>query len=160
MSDFCHSDTIVLWRAPQYGPVCSRRGVWELTGTQILDRPVSQTGQTGTLTGFGLAFRGCTAYSALLTIWRLGVRTCFTHTQLDLLKISKDVEQGKIEARWRARGRPRAPWRAKERWDEEKGKKQPLEFFQDYRRGFFHFPSWSWWEHSHSQSGQGQLIIV
>jgi hypothetical protein len=59
--------------------------------------------------------QGCTAYSALLTAWRLGVGLCFSRAQLDLLKITKEAESGKIEARWRARGRPRAPWASSER---------------------------------------------
>ena len=38
---------------------------------------------------------------------RLALKLSFSQVELDLIKITKNVEQGKIEARWRVRGRPR-----------------------------------------------------
>ena len=38
---------------------------------------------------------------------RLALKCSFSKTELDLIKITKDVDHGKIEARWRVRGRPR-----------------------------------------------------
>ena len=58
---------------------------------------------------------GRTAYSVVLGTWRLALKMCYSQCQVDLLKISKDVEMGTIEARWRVRGRLRAPWTARER---------------------------------------------
>ena len=44
------------------------------------------------------------------------MKACFSQPRLDLIKISKDTESGVIEARWRARGRPRTPWNKQEKY--------------------------------------------
>ena len=47
------------------------------------------------------------SYRMFLESSRLALKLSFSQTNLDLIKITKDVDQGKIEARWRVRGRPR-----------------------------------------------------
>jgi hypothetical protein len=47
------------------------------------------------------------SYRLFLESSRLALKLSFSQTNLDLIKITKDVDQGKIEARWRVRGRPR-----------------------------------------------------
>lgn len=65
--------------------------------------------------GMCFATSGRTPYSVLVGMWRSTLKMCYSQCQVDLLKISKDVEMGTIEARWRTRGRLRAPWTTRER---------------------------------------------
>ena len=55
------------------------------------------------------------SYRMFLESSRLAMKVSFSQTSLDLIKITKDVDQGKIEARWRVRGRPRYLLSLKER---------------------------------------------
>ena len=55
------------------------------------------------------------AYSVVLGTWKVTVKACFLQTRLELIKITKDPDEGKIEARWRACGTPRTPWNPRER---------------------------------------------
>ena len=41
------------------------------------------------------------AYSVVLGTWKVTVKACFLQTRLELIKITKDPDEGKIEARWR-----------------------------------------------------------
>ena len=55
------------------------------------------------------------SYRMFLESSRMALKLSFSQTTLDLIKITKDVDQGKIEARWRVRGRPRYFLSLKER---------------------------------------------
>ena len=67
------------------------------------------------LSGSAFSFRGCSTYRVFLTSSRLVLRCCYSQLSLDLLKITKEVEGGKIEARWRVRGCPRLRWKMQKR---------------------------------------------
>ena len=51
--------------------------------------------------------RGCPSYHLFLTSSRLAVHCWYRYPKLDLLKITKQTEAARIEARWRVRGEPR-----------------------------------------------------
>ena len=55
------------------------------------------------------------SYIMFLESSRLILKLSCSQLELDLIKITKDVDQGKIEARWRVRGRPRYLFSLKER---------------------------------------------
>ena len=48
---------------------------------------------------------GVTGYRLFLQTWRVGVRSVCRGCEVDLLRITKDNERGRVEARWRVRGR-------------------------------------------------------
>lgn len=58
------------------------------------------------LSSFSWSSHNRQSYRMFLESSRLALRCSFSQMELDLIKITKDVDQGKIEARWRVRGRP------------------------------------------------------
>ncbi len=47
------------------------------------------------------------SYQTFLTTSRVLLRVGYSRLNLDLLRITKDTDTGKIEARWRLKGKPR-----------------------------------------------------
>lgn len=50
---------------------------------------------------------GVSSYKLFLISSRLALQSVYTGLELDLMKITKDIDGGNIEARWRMRGSPR-----------------------------------------------------
>ena len=67
------------------------------------------------LSSFSWSSHSLRSYRMFLESSRLVMKLSFSQLELDLIKITKDVDQGKIEARWRVRGRPRYLLSLKER---------------------------------------------
>lgn len=50
--------------------------------------------------------RGCRVYQLTLTLWRLLCQCYYAEARLEVLKLTKHMEDGTIKARWRIRGLP------------------------------------------------------